>query len=91
MIKLGLGHTVPELHSLVPDAKVITKTRFSMCTEDLMAHIKLIKPDYESVVLCGIEAHACVLSTCIDFLGEGRDVHVVVDAISSRNLVDRLL
>ena len=33
----GLGHTVPALHSLVPDAKVITKTKFSMCTEELMS------------------------------------------------------
>jgi len=60
-----------------------------MCTEDLMSHIKETSPDYESVLLCGIEAHACVLSTCIDFLDEGKDVHVLVDAVSSRNLADR--
>ncbi len=62
-----------------------------MCTDDLMAHLKYFKPNYESVLLCGIEAHACVLSTCIDFLSEGKDVHVVVDAISSRNIADRYI
>jgi isochorismate hydrolase len=45
--------------------------------------------DYKSVILCGIEAHACVLSTCLDLLENNIDVHVIVDGVSSRSLVDR--
>lgn len=45
--------------------------------------------DYESIILCGIEAHACVLSTCLDFLAANKEVHVVTDTVSSRSLVDR--
>jgi nicotinamidase-related amidase len=45
--------------------------------------------DYQSVLLCGIEAHACILSTALDLLEAGKDVHVIVDAVSSRSLSDR--
>lgn len=40
----GLGYTVPKLRSIVPDAPVIEKTKFSMCTEGLMSHIQKAKP-----------------------------------------------
>lgn len=43
----------------------------------------------DSVVLCGIEAHACIRHTVIDLLERGFNVHVVVDACSSRTMVDR--
>jgi len=41
------------------------------------------------VIICGIEAHACVLQTAIDLLSQGFIVYVVVDAVSSRSLTDR--
>ena len=44
----------------------------------------------QSVVVCGVEAHVCVLLTCQDFLQLGYTVHLVVDCCSSRNNVDRL-
>ncbi|CAF0918248.1 unnamed protein product, partial [Brachionus calyciflorus] len=85
----GLGPTVPLLKQKCENIKVFEKTLFSMCTKDLVDHINKEMPDYQSVLLCGIEAHACVLSTCLDFLDIGKDVHVIVDAVSSRSLVDR--
>ena len=33
--------------------------------------------------------HACVLSTALDFLSREKHVHVITDAVSSRNLADR--
>jgi nicotinamidase-related amidase len=42
-----------------------------------------------SVVLCGIEAHACIYHTAIDLLENGYTVHVVADACSSRSQSDR--
>ncbi len=42
--------------------------------------LKFIIKDCESFILCGIEAHACVLATCLDLLSEGKEVHIIVDA-----------
>ncbi len=40
------------------------------------------------MVLCGIESHVCVLQSALDFLAAGLEVHVVADAVSSRNRHD---
>ncbi|XP_007955467.1 isochorismatase domain-containing protein 2 [Orycteropus afer afer] len=83
----GLGHTVPELHT--NGLPVLPKTTFSMVPalrQELDA-----RPQLCSVLLCGIEAQACVLSTALDLLDRGLEVHVVVDACSSRSQVDRLV
>jgi hypothetical protein len=40
----GLGNTVPKLRSIVPDVPVFEKTKFSMCTEELMSYIQKTRP-----------------------------------------------
>ncbi|KAK2190078.1 hypothetical protein NP493_90g05012 [Ridgeia piscesae] len=82
----GLGPTVSELD--VSQCPVFPKTTFSMLTPDVLEHMK--KLTVKSVLLCGIEAHACVQQTVLDLLEKDYDVHVVVDAVSSRNMVDRM-
>lgn len=77
----GLGHTIPELG--LDDVKKYQKTKFSMCVPELDL------PSSNKVILVGIEAHACVLQTTLDLLEKGKNVHVVVDAVSSRSLADR--
>lgn len=42
-----------------------------------------------SVILCGIESHVCVLNTALDLIEEGYQVFLPVDAVSSRSLGDR--
>ena len=45
----------------------------------------LAKPDTKSVILCGIETHACIYHTSLDLIADHDiDVHVVVDCCSSR-------
>ncbi|CAJ0604163.1 unnamed protein product [Cylicocyclus nassatus] len=78
----GLGHTVPELG--LQDVKKHEKTRFSMCLPDITSAL-----DRDNIVLVGIEAHVCVLHTALDLLEKGKNVHVVVDGVSSRSLTDR--
>lgn len=36
------------------------------------------------VLMCGVEAHVCVLQTVLDLLASGIEVHIVCDAVSSQ-------
>ena len=45
--------------------------------------------DFDTAIICGIEAHACVLQTAIDLLAKDYRVYIVADAVSSRSLTDR--
>lgn len=79
----GLGPTnagvgLPE--SVQPVAKAV----FSAArAEGLQLHGR------RKVVVCGIEAHVCVLQTALDLLDQGYEVHVVTDAVGSRHKEDR--
>ncbi|VDM98594.1 unnamed protein product [Thelazia callipaeda] len=82
----GLGHTVEELELKKHNIPVFEKKKFSMCIPPLTENLGSTK----SVILCGVEAHVCVLHTALDILDKGIDVHVVVDAVSSRSQTDRM-
>ncbi|XP_076986831.1 isochorismatase domain-containing protein 2 isoform X1 [Tamandua tetradactyla] len=76
----GLGPTVPELGA--EGMQPVPKTCFSMVPA-LRGELDA-QPQLRSVLLCGIEAQACILNTALDLLDRGLQVHVVVDACSSR-------
>ena len=83
-----LGGTVPELHALLPaGVPVLPKTQFSMCTAEVDA--ALAAAGAEHAVLCGIEAHVCVLQTALALQARRVQVHVVVDGVSSQRRGDR--
>ncbi|XP_068070051.1 isochorismatase domain-containing protein 2 isoform X1 [Danio rerio] len=77
----GLGPTVPELGA--EGLKPHTKTSFSMMTESVQSSLKSMG-DPQQVILCGIEAQACIACTAYDLLERGMEVHIVADAVSSR-------
>lgn len=84
----GLGATLPHLVAAHPEARRLAKTHFS-CAGDaaLLAAIEgLQRPQ---LVLCGIEAHVCVLATAADLLARGCAVVVAGDAIASRDPTSR--
>ncbi|XP_074427824.1 isochorismatase domain-containing protein 2 [Larus michahellis] len=83
-----LGPTVPELGA--QDLPKHPKTCFSMVVPAVEAQLGAV-PHLASAILCGIETQACILHTALDLLERGLDVHVVVDACSSRSQVDRLV
>lgn len=83
----GLGHTVPELD--VTGIKVCPKTRFSMLIPDVESQLKE-NTDRKTILLCGIETQACIQQTVLDLLEKDYHVHVIVDACSSRTMVDRM-
>src|SRR5262249_23306290 len=81
----GLGETVPEIASLLPDVQVMDKQMFSCFGSDAFcATLKRLPGNRNTVLLCGMESHICVTQTALGALREGYIVHVASDAVSSR-------
>lgn len=80
----GLGSTVPEIRSLVPDSG-IDKQVFSCFGSDVFCSmLKRLPGRRNTLLLCGMETHICVMQTALNALREGYLVHVASDAVSSR-------
>ena len=84
----GLGSTVGEISRLVEKEPVIEKIAFSCCDEPSVMQHAVMK-NYKTIIICGIEAHVCVLQTVIDLQHSGYKAVVVEDCISSRNPEDK--
>ncbi|HWZ83425.1 MAG TPA: hydrolase [Terriglobales bacterium] len=81
----GLGDTVREIASLLPDTTPIDKTMFSCFGSDVFCStLKRLPGQRTTVLLCGMETHICVMQTALAALREGYVVHVASDAVSSR-------
>jgi nicotinamidase-related amidase len=81
----GLGVTVPEIASLLPQTEAIDKTLFSCFGSDAFcASLKRVPGNRNTLLLCGMESHICVAQTALAALREGYLVHVASDAVSSR-------
>jgi nicotinamidase-related amidase len=83
----GLGPTIPTVAEHLGDAAVIEKTAFSCWGEEAF-RTKLQETGRREIILAGMETHVCVLQTVLDLLAAGRSVHLVADAVGSRNLRD---
>lgn len=82
----GLGHTTPVLASYFDS--IPEKLAFSCCGVDgLMDATK--ESSIHKVLLVGIEAHVCVQQTALDLMGDGFEVYLAVDAVGSRNGLDK--
>jgi nicotinamidase-related amidase len=81
----GLGATVPEISSLLPETPAIDKQMFSCFGSDVFCSLlKRLPGTRNTVLLCGMESHICVMQTALGALREGYLVHVASDAVSSR-------
>ncbi len=81
----GLGPTVAALQDA---GAVYAKLAFSYAGDaGIVAAIEAHKRP--QLVICGIEAHVCVLQSALGFKAKGFDVAVVWDAVSSRKLADK--
>jgi nicotinamidase-related amidase len=79
----GLGPTLEVVRELAPEAASFDKITFSAFGSEGFARA-LIATERRTVLLCGAEAHICVLQTGLDALDAGYAVHVVADAAGSR-------
>ncbi len=80
----GLGSTVKPLHNF---SNALPKVHFS-CWRDPGFKELLPIMKKTQILLSGIETHVCVLQTALDLIAANYQVFVVVNAISSRNLID---
>lgn len=81
----GLGNTVPEIASLLPESSPIDKQMFSCFGSDAFCSaLKRLPGNRNTVLLCGMESHICVTQTALGALQQGFIVHVASDAVSSR-------
>jgi nicotinamidase-related amidase len=86
----GLGKTVQDILDALAPVPPFEKLTFSACGSDhFLASLKSQKR--AQIVLCGIEAHVCVLQTCLELISEGFYVFVAADAIASRAPENQLL
>ena len=84
----GLGHTVPEISSLLQPFEYMEKSTFSCLDEPLYA-AHLAKTGKRIILVGGIESHVCVLQTAIDLKENGYIPVVLADCISSRQLYEK--
>jgi len=82
----GLGPTIPEIASLLPSGiEHIDKLEFSCFGSDAFCSVTKALPGHRNtLLLCGMETHICVLQTSLGALDRGYIVHVASDAVGSR-------
>ncbi len=83
----GLGPTVPAIADALPrDTMVLPKTSFSAARDPATGErvMALRAQARNQIVLCGAEAHVCVLQTALGFMNAGMEIFVTGDAVSSR-------
>lgn len=80
----GLGQTVEEIKTALPEYRPIEKLSFNCCNErEFISAIGSY--NRKSIILTGMETHICVLQTALGLLKEGYKVHIVSDAVCSRS------
>lgn len=85
----GIGMTVPKIADAVGENfTYYDKVNFS-CAEDEAILDKIAESGKNNIIVCGIEAHICVLQTVIDLIGKGYHVVLVEDCVGSRRESDR--
>lgn len=86
----AFGTTTEEISAVFPNKNFtkLEKTKFSMLTPEAEAFLNKY-PTRKKAILCGIEAHVCVLQTTIDLINSGYEVYLVVDGVSSQRPIDR--
>ena len=68
-----LGATLGYLRDAAPQATLLSKTHFS-CMDDVAMRDHLAQLDRPQLIICGIEAHVCVMATVDDAIRRGYQV-----------------
>ena len=79
----GLGSTVSEIRKVAGQSPVLSKLHFS-CMADPTFAKALTSLNRRQAVLCGMEAHICVVQKAASLIEEDYEIFAVPDAITSR-------
>ena len=79
----GLGTTLPEIKSLLPDTPFVEKTCFSAVLPETENFIR--RHNAQNIVLIGAETHICMLQTALDLRAQGLNVYIPAECAASRN------
>lgn len=84
----GLGMSDPSIYLHTGTEDYLEKRTFS-CWKDENIRKFIQNSGCRRVILCGIEAHICVLQTALDLVHAGYETVLVTDCTSSRKLSDK--
>ncbi|MGN6714086.1 isochorismatase family protein [Anaerocolumna jejuensis] len=84
----GLGMTVPEIQEGREPFSYYEKISFS-CYENEEIKESIQKQQRKNIIICGIEAHICVLQTAVDLQAAGYQTIAVTNCIDSRKEEDK--
>lgn len=79
----GIGHTVEGIAGLAPSGAVVEKISFSAVGSEGFSR-RFTELGRDEPVICGIEAHVCVLQTALELQAQGLATRLVRDATTSR-------
>ena len=86
----GLGHSIDEITRALEDYKDVhffEKITFDAWQEKSFVQY-FSKHSFEHIIITGIETHICVYQTCRSFIRNGYSVHVPIDAVASRSVIN---
>jgi len=85
-----LGSTVAEIREKLEGCDLynpVVKEHFSCYRDDAFREI-LGEESPSNIILCGIEAHICVMQSALDLIADNYEVYLAVDAVSSHSKSD---
>jgi nicotinamidase-related amidase len=85
----GLGHTVKKIKEALPSYDPLEKITFDCCKGGTFLR-KISSLKRKQIILSGMETHVCVLQTCLSLLKRKYSIHLVSDAVCSREKDDYL-
>jgi len=84
----GIGMTIPAITEAIGHLDYFEKMTFS-CYDDEAIKTKIDGLGKKNIIVCGTEAHVCVLQSCIDLKAAGYNVVLVGDCVGSRRTYDK--
>lgn len=79
----GLGDTIEEIKEVTKEAPILDKIEFS-CFDNTEMKAFIEKSGKKNIIICGVEAHVCVLQTVVDLSAHGFKPILIDDCIGSR-------